>query len=75
MKILKTINSSNLYRDDEMNRIIGGMGSNINEATDCGCSGSSNSTSSCNNNLNSSSSCSCSGNNNNINKFAGCKCS
>ena len=73
MRILKTIKSVNLYKDDEMKRLIGG--SNKNGATGCTCSGSTNSFVWCADNSNQGTSCTCSGSNNNINEVSSCSCS
>lgn len=75
MKILKTINSSYIYNDDEMKRIVGGMMSNENEASHCKCSGSSDGHIFCSDNTNKAQGCTCTGNNNNENKYTSCSCS
>lgn len=75
MEILKKIKSVNLYKDDEMKRLVGGMASNQNSASDCSCSDSTNGWWTCNDNDNQATGCSCSGNNDNTNKVAHCSCS
>ncbi len=72
MKILKKIKSVNLYKDDEMERLMGG--SNNNSAHKCTCSGSTDGWLWCDDNNNEATGCSCSGNNDNTNNISYCSC-
>lgn len=77
MKILKRIILADEIDGNEMNLLRGGIQAraNINKASDCTCTGSSNGTAWCNNNTNSSTPCRCSGNGSNTNSAPFCQCS
>lgn len=75
MKVIKKIRQCEELSNNDMLHVLGGMASNINEATGCGCQGSSNGWILCNDNTNTASKCHCWGGSDNTNSKANCTCS
>lgn len=74
MKTLKKIVLGRRISPNEMDALKGGVMSDINEASYCNCSGSTNGSGSCSNNTNKEAECTCKGNNSNTNTGIGCTC-
>lgn len=74
MKVLKKIVIGRPLKADEMNSLTGGNMSNVNDASGCDCSGSTQGWFWCDDNTNEARDCKCSGNDDNTNKLVSCTC-
>lgn len=74
MKTLKKIVLGRALNNNQMDMLKGGSESNINDATSCSCTGSTQGSFWCDDNTNSAKGCQCTGNDNNTNEKTDCSC-